>query len=181
MNGERLVLEHEGVYLFQDGFSSASVAPVIKWILDANINRKVKKLDHLTLIINSPGGSCSACFALIDIMNGSKIPVRTVGLGMIASCGFLTFISGQKGHRILTPNTSIMSHQYAWGSGGKYHELVADRKEQDEMDRRMLKIYKRCTGLSEKKIKEILLPESDVWLTATEAKKLGVCDGIKNV
>ena len=42
----------------------------------------------------------------------------------------------------------------------------------------MLKHYKKCTGMSEKKIKEILLPPEDVWLTAEEAVKHGIADAI---
>ena len=44
-------------------------------------------------------------------------------------CGLSIFMSGQKGHRTLTPNTSILSHQWAWGSAGKEHELFATIKE----------------------------------------------------
>ena len=46
-------------------------------------------------------------FALIDTMKGSAIPIKTVGLGLIASCGIPTFMSGTKGRRIITSNTSI--------------------------------------------------------------------------
>ena len=73
--------------------------------------------------------SVPSCFALIDIMKGSRIPIHTVGLGVIASCGLLLFITGEKGKRTLTPNTSILSHQYSWGSYGKEHELFAQVKE----------------------------------------------------
>jgi ATP-dependent Clp protease protease subunit len=89
------------------------------------------------------------------------------------------FISGTKGRRILTPNTSILSHQYSWGSFGKEHELFAQIKEYDLTTERMIAHYKKCTGLSEKEIREYLLPASDVWLSAKEAKKLGLCDEIK--
>jgi ATP-dependent protease ClpP protease subunit len=111
-------------------------------------------------------------------MKGSALPIKTVGLGMIASCGVLTFMAGAKGRRVLTNNTSILSHQYSWGSGGKEHELFARVKEFELSSERMLKHYKKCTGLSEKKIKEILLPPEDVWLTAEEAVKHGIADAI---
>jgi ATP-dependent protease ClpP protease subunit len=97
---------------------------------------------------------------------------------MIASCGILAFMSGEKGHRILTRNTSILSHQYSWGSGGKEHELFARVKEFELSTMRMLEHYKRCTGLTEKKIREILLPAEDVWLTAEEAVKYGIADKV---
>ena len=132
-------------------------------------------------MICSPGGQIPECFALIDIMKGSKIPIHTVGLGCIASCGLLLFITGEKGHRVLTPNTSILSHQFSWGNWGKEHELFAQVKEFELSTKRMLDHYKKCTGLNEEEIREHLLPPEDVWLSAKEAKKLGICDNVKSV
>jgi ATP-dependent Clp protease protease subunit len=114
-------------------------------------------------------------------MKSSSIPVKTVGLGMIASCGILTFMAGHKGSRILTPNTSILSHQYSWGSRGKEHELYAVMREFELSTERMLAHYKKCTGMNEKKIREVLLPPQDVWLSAEEAVKYGIADEIKRV
>jgi len=165
--------------LFMEPFDDASCKSAINFILTHNIQDK--PLKKLQLMINSPGGSLHACFALIDVMKGSRIPIHTIGLGMIASCGILTFMSGAKGHRYLTPNTSILSHQYSWGSKGKEHELFAVVREFELSTERMIKHYKKCTGMSEKKIREVLLPAEDVWLDAKEAIKYGIADKIKEV
>jgi ATP-dependent Clp protease protease subunit len=102
-------------------------------------------------------------------------------MGMIASCGLLMFISGAKGKRILTPNTSILSHQYSWGSWGKEHELFARIKEFDLTTIRLMNHYKKCTGLKDVEIREKLMPAHDVWLDAKEAKKLGLCDKVQDM
>ena len=39
----------------------------------------------------------------------------------------------------------------------------------------------KCTGMTEKKVRELLLPPHDVWLSAKEAKKYGICDDIKSL
>jgi ATP-dependent Clp protease, protease subunit len=171
-------LDDRGVYLFFEDFNSISARALVHWILSKNFNPG--SLDHLTLVINSPGGSLQDAFAIIDVMNGSKLPVHTVGIGEICSAGFATFINGAKGHRILTPNTTIMSHQFSWGARGKEHDLISVQKEFGLVGQRMIKHYKKCTGLSEKVIREKLLPESDVWLSATEALKLNICDYVHN-
>ena len=171
-------LFQRGVHVFMGEVTMETMSPIINWIVSANFTKE-KKHKELTLGICSPGGDLNACFALVDVMKGSKIPIRTIGMGMIASCGLVMFISGTKGRRILTPNTSILSHQYSWGSFGKEHELFAQIKEYDLTTERMIAHYKKCTGLSEKEIREYLLPASDVWLSAREAKKLGLCDEIK--
>jgi ATP-dependent Clp protease protease subunit len=172
-------MAEKGMYLFMSQFTSDTVRPVIEWIIDENLNDKPKR--NLNLIINSPGGDLHACFALIDTMKGSAIPIHTTGIGMIASCGFLTFISGEKGKRVLTPNTSILSHQFSWGTGGKQHELFAAVKEYELTTQRMIALYMSCIeGMTEKKITEFLLPAHDVWMSAAEAKKLKICDKVKD-
>ena len=111
-----------------DDISINSVQSAIEWILESNFKNTEKKHKELNLVICSPGGDLSAAFALIDVMRGSAIPVKTTGIGMIASAGLLIFISGINGRRILTPNTSILSHQFTWGTYGKEHELFAAQK-----------------------------------------------------
>ena len=172
-------LYKSGIYLFMDVVSPESCKDAIEFILKQNSEKKRKK--RLQFMIASPGGGMPECFALIDVMKGSKIPIHTVGLGLIASCGLLLFISGEQGHRILTPNTSILSHQFSWGNWGKEHELFAQVKEFELSTKRMLDHYKKCTGLDEEQIREHLLPPEDVWLSATQAKKLGICDHVKSV
>ena len=170
----------KGIKIFMGDVNMKTMEPIIEWILAANLSWK-KNQKELTLAICSPGGDLNACFALIDVMQGSRIPIRTVGMGMIASCGLLMFISGTKGKRILTPNTSILSHQYSWGSYGKEHELFATVREYELTTERMVNHYKKCTGLKDGKIREKLLPPSDVWLDAKEARKLGICDHIQEM
>jgi ATP-dependent Clp protease protease subunit len=167
-----------GIMYFSDGFDSQTTKPVIQAIIEKNLMPNSQRPKELTLVINSPGGQVHSAFALIDTMKGSAIPVKTVGIGMIASCGLLTFMAGTKGRRVITPNTSILSHQYSWGSGGKEHELFARVREFELSTARMLEHYKKCTGLSEKKVRDILLPPEDRWLSAKEAVKYGIADKI---
>ena len=75
----------------------------------------------------------------------------------------------------------ILSHQYAGGSWGKEHELVAAQDEFDSLTEMVLRHYKRTTGLSLDDIRTHLLPPTDVWLTAKKAKALGVCDHVKDI
>jgi|TARA_S200000501_G_scaffold208232_1_gene195638 ATP-dependent Clp protease protease subunit len=173
-------IDDAGYHLMFDDVTMSSAQSAIEWIMETNLTTD-KKHDELNLVICSPGGELPACFALIDVMRGSSIPIRTTGLGMIASCGLLLFISGTKGRRILTPNTSILSHQFSWGTYGKEHELFAAQKEYDLTTARMLEHYKKCTGLTDDKIRKYLLPPQDVWLDAKEAKKLGICDEVKEL
>ena len=166
-------------FLLMEEVTLATCKQAVEWIFENNFQEE--RADLLNMVITSPGGDLNAAFALVDTMRGSAIPIRTIGLGQIASAGLMIFIAGEKGNRILTPNTSILSHQYSWGAFGKEHELFATVKEFDLTTKRMISHYKKCTGLSEKKIREVLLPPQDMWLSATEAKTLGLCDAVKDI
>jgi len=176
--GEALV-DH-GIYVLMDGITNDTVRPVIEWILHENHVRK-KKYKELLLMICSNGGSLEDAFALIDVMKSSKIAIKTVGLGAIASAGLMIFLAGTRGRRMLTPNTSILSHQFAWGSSGKAHELFATVKEFQLTEHRMIEHYKISTGLDEDKIRKVLLPPQDVYLSAEEALQYNICDEVANL
>ena len=171
--------QDHGYYLMMDDVSQESGKPLLEWIFDANFAEK--RPEMLNLMICSQGGDLNVAFAIIDTMRGSAIPIRTIGLGHIGSAGLMIFIAGTKGERILTPNTSILSHQFSWGSSGKSHELFATIKEFSLTEKRMMNHYVKSTGMSEEKVKELLLPANDVWLDANEAKDLGLCDLVRDM
>lgn len=170
-------LEENNYFLFNKDFNQSSTGDAIRFIIERNLITE-QKPKCMKLLINSEGGELHSAFALIDTMKGSKIPVYTYGLGQIASCGLLTFIAGEPGHRYITPNTAILSHQFFWGYAGKEHELMVGMKEVSNVANRIMQHYKKCTGLTEKQIQTYLLPPEDVWLTAKEAVKLGLADKI---
>lgn len=190
MTTERdLVLEYDnhtqalaahGIMLLMNLITSDSVKPVIEWILHENYVRK-KKSKELLLMICSDGGNIEDAFALIDVINSSPIPIKTVGLGSVSSSGLLIFLAGSPGRRILTPNTSILSHQFSWSAMGKEHELFATVKEFELTQRRVLEHYRKCTGLDDEMIRKVLLPPQDVYLSAAEAQEYRICDHVADI
>jgi ATP-dependent Clp protease protease subunit len=150
-----------------------SVTEIIRWIAYENT---LETEVPLTLFINSMGGSLTDAFALIDIMHNSHRKIRTFGIGNVMSAAFLVFTSGLKGERYIGKNTSIMCHQYTGEIYGKHHDLTAQFKETESLNRRMVDVLKRATYLDEKTIKRRLLPPSDVWLTPQEVIDLGIAD-----
>lgn len=174
------LLQDQGIYVFMGDVDEESIKPVIEWILVENHVVKRKKKE-LLIMICSAGGEIESAFALIDVMRSSTIQIKTVGLGQIGSSGLMIFLAGEHGRRILTPNTSVLSHQYSWGSEGKHHELWALTKEFTLIQERMLNHYQVTTGLDQETIKAKLLPASDVYLSAQEALELGICDYISDL
>jgi ATP-dependent Clp protease protease subunit len=169
-------LRENGILMLVDKFDQEKIMPLVAAIYEYNLMPEEVRPDQLTLIINSPGGSVHSAFHLIDAMMMSEIPVVTIGKGLVASCGVFTIMAGDR--RLLTHNTSVMSHQYSWGSRGKEHELQAIVKEFDMASSRMVEHYKKCTKKSETYIRKHLLHPTDEWLTPEECKKHGIIDEI---
>tara|TARA_R110001606_G_scaffold3436_3_gene14984 strand:- start:1833 stop:2522 length:690 start_codon:yes stop_codon:yes gene_type:complete len=169
-------LRENGILMLVDKFDQEKIMPLVAQIYEYNLMPKDLQPSQLTLIINSPGGSVHSAFHLIDAMMMSEIPVVTIGKGLVASCGVLTIMAGDR--RLVTHNTSVMSHQYSWGSRGKEHELQGIVKEFDMASSRMIEHYKKCTKKSERYIRKHLLHPTDEWLTPAECVKHGIVDEV---
>lgn len=173
-----LTFENASYYMLHEEIDSSSAADCMKYIIERNVNFGDQANTEIRILVNSPGGDLSSGLALIDIIKSSRIPISTFGLGTVASAALAIFISGKRGRRFLTSNTSILSHQFSWYNSGKEHELYAMNREIELTGIRLMNLYKKCTGLPEKKIKEILLPAHDVYLSAEEAVEYGLADKI---
>ena len=168
-------LHNSGSFFLTGEIDDISTGEVVKWIMSENIS---KKHTELRLFINSCGGDLYSAFGLIDIMKASKIPIHTIGVGSLMSAAFLIFMTGHKGGRLLTRNTTVMSHQFSTYYEGKEHDVKASEKETRTVKQRMLDIIKESCSMDERAVKRKLLPPSDVWLSAQECIDLGVADAI---
>ena len=168
-------LLENSVYFLVGEITEESVEECIKWLVYENFDSRSK---ILTLYINSTGGDLYSALALIDIMNTSSHPVRTIAVGAAMSAAFLIFASGTKGQRYCGTNTSLMCHQFSDSTEGKYHDIKATMKDNELSNQRMVDVLKAATGLAPSVIKKKLLPASDVYLTADEAIELGIADKI---
>lgn len=170
------VLQDNGVLYLAGKFDKETILPLVKAITEYNLMDEGDQPEGISLIINSGGGEVHWCWMLVETMRMSKIPVTTVGQGLVASCGVLTLMAGH--HRIITENTSVMSHTYAWGSSGKEGELKAMAKEFDFASKRMLSHYKKFTKKSEAYIRKHLLHPNDEWLSPEECLKHKIIDEV---
>jgi len=67
----------------------------------------------IKIFINTFGGSLSCSFAIADVIENSKLPVFTIGIGQVFSGGFVILIAGTK--RLAYPHTDIMFHNFSTG------------------------------------------------------------------
>ena len=174
---ERNTLEEHGVIFVSGELDDGSAESICRQIIEFNLSHDQ---DFIQLILNSPGGMCSAGFAVIDMMDWSRLPIFITGIGIVGSMALAIFMAGEKGRRVLTPRTSILSHRFSALNWGNHSELVARRREEDLMHRRLLDHYLRHTALStEEEVTNTLLRDVDTWLTPEEAIKYGIADVVQ--
>ena len=134
---------------------------------------------EIYLYINSPGGSITDGMAIVDTINYIKCPVSTICVGMAASMGAVLLASGEKGKRFATPNAEILIHQPLIGGGGISGQTTEIKIHADHMVKtrdKLNKLLSERTGQSLETIERDT--ERDNYMTAEEALKYGLIDGI---
>ena len=128
--------------------------------------------------INSPGGSVSAGFGIVDTMNFIRCDVATTCIGMAASMGAFLLSCGTKGKRSVLANSQVMLHQPLLGGvmQGQATDLGIEAKHMLKLRKRMYDILaERCGKDYDTVLKDF---DRNLWLFAEEAVEYGVCDQV---
>lgn len=136
---------------------------------------------EISLYINSPGGSITDGMGIVDTMNYIKCPVSTICVGLAASFGAVLLANGEKGKRFATPNSEILIHQPLIGGqgGGISGQATEIKIHADHMIRTREKLNKLLSEKTGQSIETIERDtERDHYMTAEEALKYGLIDGI---
>ena len=134
---------------------------------------------EIFLYINSPGGSITDGMGIVDTMNYIKCPVSTICVGMAASMGAVLLASGEKGKRYATPNAEILIHQPLIAGGGLSGQTTEIKIHADHMVKTREKLNKLLSDKTGQSLETIQKDtERDNYMTAEEALKYGLIDGI---
>ncbi|KAI0967493.1 Clp protease-domain-containing protein [Xylaria arbuscula] len=160
-----------------DDTVSASIVAQLLWLESDNPEKPI------TMYIHSPGGSVTAGLAIYDTMAYIRSPVSTVCLGQAASMGSLLLTGGEKGKRFALPHSSIMIHQPLGGTQGPASDILIYASQIQRTREQVNEIYRKhfndAVGHEKYTLKEIEdMMERDKYLTAQEAKEIGIIDDI---
>jgi ATP-dependent Clp protease protease subunit len=132
----------------------------------------------INLYINSPGGSVSAGFGIIDTMRFLRCDVATTCIGLAASMGAALLAAGTKGKRFVLPNSQVMLHQPLIGGvlQGPATDLGIEAKHMLRIRDRLYKMMGEWCG----KDFDTIVRDFDrnKWLFAEEAVEYGVADKV---
>lgn len=119
--------------------------------------------------INSQGGVVDTGFQIYDYLKSLKVPITTIGDGIVASIATVIFMAGDT--RILNDGTRWMIHLPAGEMRGTADQMESFAKEIRIAEKRLIDFYKDTTGISEEGIKPLLANET--WLSIEQAVNLG--------
>ncbi|MEA2707608.1 MAG: ATP-dependent Clp protease, protease subunit [Phycisphaerales bacterium] len=128
--------------------------------------------------INSPGGSVSAGFGIIDTMRYLRCDVATTCIGMAASMGAALLSMGTKGKRFVLPNAQVMLHQPLIGGvlQGPATDLGIEAKHMLRLRDRLYKMLAEATGKTTEQVHRDF--DRNKWLFAEEAVEYGCADKV---
>jgi ATP-dependent Clp protease, protease subunit len=130
----------------------------------------------ISIYINSPGGSTTAGFAILDTMEYIKPEISTICIGMAASFGAMLLLAGTKGKRFALPNSEIMIHQPLGGARGQATEIEISARRILKLREHINEMISERTGQPVEKIAKDT--DRDYFLSAQEALDYGIIDKI---
>ncbi|MDF2910411.1 MAG: clpP [Sporolactobacillus laevolacticus] len=130
----------------------------------------------ISIYINSPGGSVSAGFAILDTMNFIKPDIQTICVGMAASMASIILTSGTKGKRLSLPNGEVMIHQPLGGAQGQASDIEISARHILKTKEKLNTILSETSNRSYEQI--VKDTDRDNFLTAEQAKEYGFIDKI---
>lgn len=155
--------------------------------IDAEMHENVAKdlltFEHSSKLpiyvhINSPGGSVYEMLGIIDLFTSSSCPIITTCTGKAMSAAVPILACGKRGYRRIGKNSTVMLHEVSSFSWGKMYELEVDHNEAKRVQELYLSLLAKFTKTPIQKFKKLFDTHKDLYLTANEAKKLGIVDEI---
>jgi len=131
---------------------------------------------EISMYINSPGGSTSAGFAILDTMQFVKAPVHTICTGFAASFAAILLLAGEKGHRSALPNSEIMIHQPHGGVQGQASDIAISANRILNIRAKLNRISAERTGQPIEKIEKDM--DRDYFMSSEEALEYGIIDKV---
>jgi len=131
----------------------------------------------ITMYINTPGGSVTSMWSIIDAMNLVKPDVSTIVIGMAASAGSLILANGAKGKRMALPHAEVMIHQPSINSiGGQASDVEIAARNILKTKRLGAQFIADKTGQTFERVERDM--DRDNYLSAEEAIEYGIIDKI---
>ena len=129
--------------------------------------------EPINLVLNSPGGEIHEMMGLIDYINSLSQPINIIVRGKAFSAAAVVLASAS-GQRMASANSTIMFHQPRSMMEGKLTDVAATLEYVHKIEQSVYNLLANKSNRDAIWWKDNM--RSDVYLTAEEAKEIGVID-----
>lgn len=151
-------------------------------ITDISVVRAIKDLERtykrINIRINSPGGSVMHGDPIIAAMRQSPAEIHTYNDGMAASMAADIWLAGKVRH--MSTHSKLMIHATSGLAFGTANDMLEAAAMLEKFDQTSIASMALATGMDEDKIKSEFYDYKDHWLTARDAKGMGMIDEIED-
>ena len=148
---------------------------VIKWNKQDQ-GKPVEDRTPIKVMIHSDGGDLVPVLNFINVLQLSKTPIWTIGMGKTYSSGGLMLIAGTKGHRYIFQDTTALIHSGSTGAMGNTDKVMDNFQFTQRQEKRVKEFVVANTSITEKLYTKNY--RKDWWLMSDEIISLGVADKI---
>lgn len=132
--------------------------------------------EEITLLVNSPGGTCYDGLAIIDTMEYITPGISTICVGVAASMAAVILSAGEKGKRFILPHSRVMIHQPHGGTYGQASDILIEAEQIKILKDELCEIIAKNSGQPlDRVLKDC---DRDCWMTAKESIEYGIVDEI---
>lgn len=150
------------------------VKKIIQWN-DEDGTIPVEGRKPIKILINSPGGSLSMNYTLIDTIALSKTPIYGINMGVCMSAAAYIFLACHK--RYMLEHARFLLHQgSADNISGSFAEIVASIEDYQEQVANLSKHVAKYTKYTEEEISENIVNEWYIY--KDEAIEKGLVDSV---
>ena len=146
---------------------------IIKWNKEDK-DLPVDKRKPIKLFVSSPGGNVFDANILVDIITNSKTPVWGIGLDLVASAAYISFLACHK--RYSFKNSVYLQHEGEMAIENSRSKFKQTSEFFDSQEKATKEFILSRTIMTSEFYDSIF--EVEFWMTANKAKELGVIDGI---
>lgn len=129
--------------------------------------------------INSQGGDVFSGIAIFNALRGIQADITIYIDGLAASIASVIALCGKPLY--MSRYSRLMLHRVSGGTFGNAEELRRVADETESLDNTLAEMIATRLGMSAADVKTTYFDGKDHWITAEEALRMGLCDGIFDV
>lgn len=168
-------------YVTDEGVTMLLYGDIDEWCVSAeNVVRELSALEQtgkkIMVRINSCGGSVFEGIAIYNAIKNSKADITIYVDGIAASMASVVALCGKPVY--MSQYAQLMMHCVSSTVIGNTKDVERQLEVMKQLENTIVKMYASKTGIAEEKIREMWMDGTDHWMTAQQAKDVGIIDGI---